>query len=308
MSAEAPNGLHYQWIFITRAAVPIFFMITGWFYCSTVAKNREKKQIFKIAKLLIICMLLYFPWEIIYNLMIGSFSDFLNCFTTPSEYINFLIFNRVSGSAGHLWYLGSLLYTLIAAYVCRSFIKNQKIRTLLIITAAIGLLAVHLVFDEILHVRNMYTRNWLMVGIPLFLLGVLLFKYRNRIQKLSMPLLIVGFAASIIAGWFEVSVAGQHDLYTTTVFIAILLFIIFNKINIKDNFFSAAGRKHSLNIYIIHNVLIKIYLMIMASLGLAGMVTYFMPLIIFAASLVISIIFENIKGKVIAFSKSKKAS
>lgn len=33
---------------LTRVAVPVFFMITGYFYSDTVARHKEKRQIQKI--------------------------------------------------------------------------------------------------------------------------------------------------------------------------------------------------------------------------------------------------------------------
>ena len=48
---------------LTRIAVPIFFMITGYFYSDVIDRHREVIQIKKIFRLLIEANLLYLLWE-----------------------------------------------------------------------------------------------------------------------------------------------------------------------------------------------------------------------------------------------------
>lgn len=48
---------------LTRIAVPIFFMITGYFYVDTNVGDREITQIKKILKLLVEANLIYIVWD-----------------------------------------------------------------------------------------------------------------------------------------------------------------------------------------------------------------------------------------------------
>lgn len=52
---------------LTRIAVPIFFMITGYFYSDVVAQHKEKRQIMKIFYLVIEANMFYFIWNILYS-------------------------------------------------------------------------------------------------------------------------------------------------------------------------------------------------------------------------------------------------
>lgn len=48
---------------LSRFAVPVFFMITGYYYSNTRDKGKVKKQIVKVTVLLLLSMLLYFIWS-----------------------------------------------------------------------------------------------------------------------------------------------------------------------------------------------------------------------------------------------------
>ena len=54
-----------EFLILCRFAVPVFFMITGFFYPETVAKKRELKQFGKIFTITIGANLLYLLWEIL---------------------------------------------------------------------------------------------------------------------------------------------------------------------------------------------------------------------------------------------------
>ena len=57
---------------LTRVAVPVFFMITGYFYSDTVARHKEKHQIKKILYLLVEANALFFIWNIALNVLRGE--------------------------------------------------------------------------------------------------------------------------------------------------------------------------------------------------------------------------------------------
>lgn len=46
--APFPGEISAYFIVFARMAVPVFFMITGYFYSDTVARHNEKHQIMKI--------------------------------------------------------------------------------------------------------------------------------------------------------------------------------------------------------------------------------------------------------------------
>ena len=92
---------------LTRVAVPIFFMITGYFYSDTVARHKEKQQIKKIFYLVVEANLLFFIWNItLVVLRRDSIMSYMQSIFSGKNMLKFLLFNE-SPLAVHLWYLGA---------------------------------------------------------------------------------------------------------------------------------------------------------------------------------------------------------
>ena len=97
---------------IARVGVPIFFMITGYFYNSIMQRKYEMIQIKKILFLFISANVFYFILNLLLMIFKGSVVQYLNnCFTFKNIFL-FVFFNE-SPFGGHLWYLGAILYVLI---------------------------------------------------------------------------------------------------------------------------------------------------------------------------------------------------
>lgn len=118
---------------LARIAVPIFFMITGYFYKKTATK--PFKQIKKIIILIILSNLLYFIFDVITK------QNIMHIFSLKS-FIKLIFFNE-SPFAGHLWYLNALLYILIIMYL----VDKIKIRKNLYYAIPI-LLLIDLIFGK----------------------------------------------------------------------------------------------------------------------------------------------------------------
>lgn len=118
---------------LARIAVPIFFMITGYFYNKT--DKKPFKQIKKVIILIILSNLLYFIPDILKNENISTVFSLKNI-------LSFIIFNE-SPFAGHLWYLNALLYVLIIVY----FADKLKVRKFLYYAIPI-LLAIDLILGK----------------------------------------------------------------------------------------------------------------------------------------------------------------
>lgn len=62
--APFPGKFGAYFTTLTRVAVPIFFMITGYFYGDTVARHKENRQIRKIFYLVVRANSIFFIWNI----------------------------------------------------------------------------------------------------------------------------------------------------------------------------------------------------------------------------------------------------
>lgn len=160
------------WIAVCRIAVPIFLMISGYFY------NKESaiKQIKKIGFLFIEANLLYGVWSCFYGVVSGVYP-----IINGNSILKFIFLNE-SPFSGHLWYLGAILYTQIFVYTIDQ-IRMKKvlyltIPILLVIDIAFGKYSLLLFGREFDYV---FIRNWIFVGIPFYTIGLLLREKGYRI-------------------------------------------------------------------------------------------------------------------------------
>ena len=104
-------------LILCRFAVPVFFMITGFFYSETVAHRRELKQIGKILTITIGANLFYLIWKVLLALENGNnIKDALLARFEERMPEDFILWN-FSPLSPHLWYLQALVYVLVIAFI-----------------------------------------------------------------------------------------------------------------------------------------------------------------------------------------------
>lgn len=67
-----PGRINADFTALTRIAVPIFFIITGYFYVDTVARHKEKHQFKKIFYLIVEAKVIYLIWNIALDVLRGG--------------------------------------------------------------------------------------------------------------------------------------------------------------------------------------------------------------------------------------------
>ena len=230
-----------------RCAVPLFFMISGYFtYGKSNLNNVIRKRIIGQLKILGWGMALYFIISVITN---GTTTiDKMHHFLTPS----FFLFNTVP-YAGHLWYIIAYIYVLVFMLI----VEKYNLYTPLFITTPFLLLGTLVTgtYSGILLNNSLpfhFSRNFFFTGIPFFTLGMIIKHYK---QTPTIPFLTIATIAFYIIGLVEVSFIGVFagDCYFSTIFLSVFIFLLF--INIKqpnDTVFSRLGREDSLYIYVLH--------------------------------------------------------
>lgn len=231
---------------LTICAVPIFFMISGYMtYGKSNLNITLPNRIKYLSKIFIKVFLCFFVCS-----LIAKGEDSLNRLLVIFSH-NFIIFNEVP-FAGHLWYIAAYIYVLAIMLAVERFNLYKSLfiiaPILIIISLTFGK------YSEIIlgHVYPVhFTRSFLLTGLPFFTIGMMI----KQIKKL--PSKIVAIYSCIlfyILGVIEVQyVYGHGDLFLSTVFMSISIFIIF--LNVKqttDNIFSRMGREDSLYIYLFH--------------------------------------------------------
>ena len=282
---------------IAAIAVPIFFMITG-FYWDRITKNKKEDiHIKKITKMLVLTVFIY----VIYNVGIRvitktSVVEYIMKIFNLKSAIKFIFFNEVE-TIGHAWYLGAILYTMIIAkYFLNKKYTKKFMKYLLpiffIIYIVIGKYS-KLIFG--FELPYYLRRNFLFTAIPYFYTGYLINENKNRIKISNKKLAIIAVGL-IIVTFIEKYILEMYNFNTYAsnyIGISVLPIIIFI-LAIKNPQFSigkniaAIGRKYSTLIYIIHPLIIGI---------LEGSIKYYewiAPVIIYLISLFVAIIINKI--------------
>ena len=317
-SATYIHGIVYS---IARIAVPIFFLITGFFYASIVDKNKQLRQLLKIGKLLVFGMLLYLLVNVLYCLICkDSVSEFLFSDITLKGFVRIILFNLVPFSngeinSGHLWYLSALLYVLLAAIVLQKFNLFKKAYCFIPVLL-VG--AVFLNNINMLLMGNNFTfvyQNYLLFGMPFFLLGHLI----NRIDyNLSHGLSLFLASICLITVVIEnqaliyLGISGSREIYLGTPFAAVGVFLLFltvyrnRKINCIERVLFNVGLKYSTGIYIIHRIIGFFLDKIAETTGFELIYGYIRPVLVFIVSLLVVWTWKNAVNRSVQVIKKMK--
>lgn len=305
-----PGAIGKYFVAISRIAVPIFFMITGFFYNSE--DNREKKQVVKLLKIILVASVLYFVWNFIIGIakfIVGGSIDSLTEVFRPfngKSILKFLLFNE-SPFAGHLWYLNAIVYVFCVVIL---FKKVKLFKLLYLITPL--LLCIDLIFGKYSiavfgrEFNILYVRNFLFVGIPYFIIGNAIrgaytkgkLNIRPRKHVLVIALLLSVMLCVIekyILLSFNINAARDH--YISTTLLACVVFVLFlsiSSVNIyKLKLLSDIGRNNSLDIYIIHPIVIFVLSIVSKILGIEKVYSYIAPVLVFGVSILLSLIYRK---------------
>ena len=231
---------------LIHCAVPIFFMVSGYFtYGKEDIKHHIHKRIKHILYIFCIIFLFYF-----FLSLIANDKDSLEHLSILFSY-NFILLNSVPYSM-HLWYIIAYIYVLLIILLVDRF---NLYKLLFFITPILLLTALTIgKYSEIILGHTFptnYTRNFLFTGLPFFTLGMII-KKAERLPNIY----IAGISCAVfyILGFIEVlHVKNLGDFYASTIFLSLSIFILFLNIkHVKDNIFSKVGREDSLYIYLMH--------------------------------------------------------
>ena len=265
---------------ICRFAVPCFFMITGFFYNSSVKNKRDVLQIKKVILLILIANAVLILLNVIDCLLNGkSVLDWLLSCISKEKVFRLLVFNEdiIGGSFGsnHIWYLNALLYVLIIAYVFRKIGIFKVLYYLTPFLLVCGFVIE--CFSQQLFGTNFgaegyywYYRNFLTVGIPYFCIGNIIRRFdvekirefRFILLALSIILLCASFLEYRVELHFSLCTNGEFFIVTPFYSIGLFLFFYsaFSKSTINRLTASIAriGERYVIWIYIFHFPIIEL--------------------------------------------------
>lgn len=266
-------------------------MITGYFYTDTMAKHKEKQQIKKIFFLMLKANLLFLIWNLTLILsQKGDLRSYLKAIFTGKNLERFLLLNE-SPFAGHLWYLGAILYVLLIVSLTDAFQCRKIVYYLTPV-----LLAADLLFGKysLLVLGREYpyifVRNFLCVGIPYFCIGNLI-KEKRYSERWNQNVLLAGvmiFAVTTLLERYLLIRGGWNatrDHYISTTFLAVCLFVYVIQSGWRNKILAFIGRRYSMGLYLAHPIFITLLSRVVERWGLQEAYRYTAPVIVYGVTL-----------------------
>lgn len=247
---------------LTRAAVPVFFMISGYFSADKV----KVQQIKRILRIFLLWFVIYTLWCIFTAYTKGiAAMDLISSWLNPETLWNLVLLNKVP-VAGHLWYLSALLYVLIIVHVFKRWI-NWLYRSIPVLLGGALLLGTYSYYVFGSNFPVMYSRNFLLTGLPFYLIGALI-KEREGSLRLKSSTVGLVLLLSLLCTYLESLLLkrtrgfADADLYISTVFFSASLLLFFKEKRCADGNSIAGkcakwGKSCSLWIYLLHPIVLQ---------------------------------------------------
>ena len=304
-------GESYPHFPLYRLAVPMFFLISGYFNYSTAATHLQKKAhtfIKRTAKYMIIGFLIYIVFDFVMCFVEGHGVGYY--FTTlfyEDFLLDFLFLNRpITYTGAQLWFLIALFVISLIHYSLVKFNKLHYYKVIIPVCYAIYFFFagyMYLLQNTDMPIR--YTRNAWFFGLPNFALGFTLAKYnfhKKRWYKYVYLALGVLFFCLQICEYNIIKTENiSLEMYFSSVLAAVFLLQFFLGIKRADSraYYKWIGKNSSFYVYILHMavavVLSKFFQF--PNLMLKSAAVLVVSFMLYEAGYLLSLLYKYIKAK-----------
>lgn len=289
-----------------RPAVALFFMIAGYYSYyesaeNTVVKMRDRFK--RNGKTALWAFAFYFVWGIVIRIAGKGLPGVKNWVLSldAQSWLALLILNR-DIIVGHLWFLLALLYCygimmLIAKKKCFNAAYAVGGIVLVLMIAVVEIMT----FNGMSITISWYRNVWF-YGMPVFLLGHLVHKKQDEINRViterAADIIAIAGVVLSVAEWMFI---GRVQIYFGS--LLILLGVFLNSIRKpeikKGKIIAEIGEKLSLDIYIYHWMVLDVYIKIeeILNLGNTSIFRWMLPLLVLVTSVIGSYVLNRVRLK-----------
>ena len=184
---------------LARIAVPSFFMISGCFCYSPIREGEEKeayyerkldgakKKIISTLKYALFGLFFYFAFDLFYGLSKGQdITQIFAGFYTDHTFANIFVYNYVTSSGDHLWFLLALLAVSLVHYLIVRFKVEKAYFLLPLLILVLYFFAGLSYFYDGKFVDLSKIRNALFFGLPCFATGYDVHYIVHRLPRKSL--------------------------------------------------------------------------------------------------------------------------
>ena len=295
-----------------RFAIPLFFMVSGYFCYGEDKKIVETKLPAKIKRIFWLNLggcFYYFVMQLaiaVFGDSHGSMADVVERFHmmfNKETMINWLVFNQ-DPFVNIMWFTSALLYCYLLFWLFNHFNLYRLCYGVIPV-----LLMIHLVLGNVLvlfgiQIPIVYYRNFLLFGLPFFALGNWLHKHQDCIlEKLSKKKCQLILVLGLILGAGEWFLVGRREMYLGALLVVACMFVLslHQPEKKKDSFITKIGTEYSLFIYIVHYSLILVMERFAEKIIVSDSIGYYVyysarPFLVFGICLVMGCVFYKVLG------------
>ncbi|MGN1376420.1 MAG: acyltransferase family protein [Prevotella sp.] len=241
--------------FVIRAAVPLFFLISGYYYPQLVESGKFWRHIKKLVVMVLLSSLFYGVIMFLRSCHHGDVSEWMhNTFNLGNIYKCFIDGNDLFGF--HLWFFYSLIYDLMLLWLADKYGFTKCLKVLTPILLFVFLLSNFFSFGL------SWKRNFLFFGLPFVMFGRCIAEGNDRYLSIVgkpkfFPYIAIG---SLLMTWVEIYVlylltnTWQRETYVFSVpFILSVFYWALRNVDYgKGSVFALIGSRYSAYIYIFH--------------------------------------------------------
>lgn len=293
-----------------RFAIPLFFMISGYF-CDTSDKELLGKRMPKKCRHILNISILGCVYYFIFQMMIALFGeshgsitdvmDRLRQFFNKKTLFEWIVFNQ-DPFINIMWFTFALLYCYLILWVINHFDWYTKAFRLIL-----PLLMAHLVMGNILvlfdiTIEKMYYRNFLFFGLPFLLLGTWIRRNQEKLCSVfTEKNCVVGMVSGTVLSVAEWFLFGRRELFFGSILFVLSAFIYaIHRPQVKQkSVLTLIGDKYSLFIYIVHYSLMIVLDRVVGKIlskaaFLEKIYAYTKPLLVFLTAVAGAYVFSGI--------------
>ncbi len=241
---------------ITRCAVPIFFIITGYYYPMMVEKGKFWRHIRKLVIMALCASAFYGAIALTQQIRHDTLGEWVSNTFRLRRIVGLIALNH-DMFEGHLWYFYAVLYDLIIFY----FADKWRLTRWLQYATPILLLVFFMSSFEPFN-SQYYFRNFLFFGLPCMMIGRMIkekkdttFSFLAKEQRLwiypCVSLLLIG--VEIYVHYFQHShISQEMYIFTLPLLLPFFYAALRNPTFGEGTILATIGRKYSAYIYIFH--------------------------------------------------------
>ena len=263
------------------------------------------KRLTKILKLIVFSNGFYFIIKLAAKVVAGEVVQYVAGLFSARVLYELFLFNQ-SPFCEPLWYLNAILYAVAAVML----IERVGLRKVLYIFAPILivvdlLLGKYSIFLFGRYFPNIFTRNWLFFGLPNVAIGMMIREWgvpeKVGLHRKKLLILTMVFLSGLITEHLMLIKSGvqaERDNYIFAAFLSVTAFLLFADISSNGTMgksIARLGQTTSTRIYIIHPFFIMVLPVVLKRLGLTEAYELLRPAIVFVASLIVAVTYNNMK-------------